>query len=131
MQAVRMARVTRLQKLSRVAMTVLVIAPVLAQGPKVDLIHLDSQPAISGGCPAKVHFTGRIRATGPLEVTYQWLRSDGSHTEHTIQFARTSQKPIATDWAISKNYSGWMQLVVLAPTRLQTIKANFSVNCGR
>ena len=131
MQAVRMARVTRLRKLSWVAMTALVVAPVLAQGPKVDLIHLDPQPAISGGCPAKVHFTGRIRATGPLEVTYQWLRSDGSHTDYTIQFARASQKAIATDWAISKNYSGWMQLVILAPARLQTIKANFSVNCER
>jgi hypothetical protein len=117
--------------LSWVAMTVLVIAPVLAQEPKVHLIHLDPQPAISGGCPAKVHFTGRIGTTGPLAVTYQWLRSDGSHTDHTIQFERKSERPISTDWTISKNYSGWVQLVILEPARLQTIKANFSVNCGK
>ena len=126
-----MAGVMSLRKLSSVAMTVLAIAPALAQGPKVDLIHLDPQPAISGGCPAKVHFTGRIRATGPLEVTYQWLRSDGSKTDHTIQFARASLQGIAMDWTISKNYSGWMQLVILAPARMQTIKANCSVNCGK
>jgi hypothetical protein len=26
---------------------------------------------------------------------------------------------------------GWMQLVILAPARMQTIKTNFSVNCGK
>ena len=126
-----MAGVMSVRRLSWVAMTVLAIAPVLAQGPKVDLIHLDPQPAISGGCPAKVHFTGRIRATGPLEVTYRWLRSDGSKTDHTIQFARRSEQAIGTDWTLSKNYSGWIQLVIPAPARMQTTKANFSVNCGK
>jgi hypothetical protein len=103
----------------------------LAQGPKIHLIHLDPQPAISGGCPAKVHFTGRIQTTGPLQVEYQWLRSDGSHTEHTLMFERAATRPISTDWSISKNYSGWMQLVILSPEKMQTIKANFSVNCGK
>ena len=106
-------------------------AVVLAQGPKVDLIHLDPQPAITGGCPAHLHFNGRIRATGPLEVEYQWLRSDGAHTEHTLSFGRASEMPVSTNWQIDKRYSGWMQLVILSPRRLQTAKATFSVNCGR
>ena len=106
-------------------------AVVLAQGPRVDLIHLDSQPAISAGCPAHVHFSGRIRATGPLEVEYQWLRSDGSHTEHSLHFSRATEMPVSTNWSISTRYSGWMQLVILSPKRLQTAKAAFSVNCGR
>ena len=110
---------------------VLTLIPLVAQGPKVDLIHLDPQPAISGGCPAKVHFTGRIRATGPLDVTYQWLRSDGSHKEFNLHFDRPSSENIATDWQLNKTYNGWMQLVILAPKRMQTIKANFSVNCGK
>jgi hypothetical protein len=121
----------RLRRLFPIAVAILAIAPVLAQEPKVDLIHLDSQPAISGGCPAKVHFTGRIRTTGPLEVTYQWLRSDGSHTEHTLIFNRAGTRGISTDWSLSKDYSGWMQLVILSPRRMQTAKAAFSVNCGR
>ena len=114
-----------------VAEAVLLAAPVLAQEPKIHLIHLDPQPAISGGCPAKVHFTGRIETTGPLEVTYQWLRSDGSHTEHTIRLPRKAERDISTDWTISKNYSGWMQLVILTPARMQTAKSSFSVHCGR
>lgn len=104
---------------------------VLAQGPKVHLIHLDPQPAISGGCPAHVHFTGHIETTGPLDVDYEWLRSDGSHTGHTLHFARAGARPVATDWTISKNYAGWMQLVILSPSRIETAKSTFSVNCGR
>jgi len=114
-----------------VSTLILAAGTVLAQGPRVDLIHLDPQPGISGGCPAKVHFTGKIRTTGPLEVTYEWLRSDGSHTDRTIDFRRATTEEIATDWSISKNFSGSMQLVILSPKRMQTAKANFSVNCGR
>ena len=106
-------------------------AAVLAQGPKVDLIHLDPQPEISGGCPARLHFTGRIRGTGPMDVEYQWLRSDGSHTEHTLHFAKAATLPVSANWSISTRYNGWMQLVILSPRRMQTAKATFSVNCGR
>jgi hypothetical protein len=111
-------------------LAILIAVPVIAQGPKVDLIHLDPQPAINGGCPAKVHFTGKIRSTGPLEVTYQWLRSDGAHTQHTINFSRAMTQDIATDWTLNKSAAAWMQLVILSPKRMQTAKANFSVNCG-
>jgi hypothetical protein len=105
-------------------------AALLAQ-PRVDLIHLDPQPEISGGCPARLHFTGRIRSTGPMEVEYQWLRSDGAHTEHTLHFPRATTLPIATNWQLGGRYNGWMQLVILSPHRMQTTKATFSVNCGR
>jgi hypothetical protein len=104
---------------------------VLAQGPKVDLIHLDPQPEISGGCPARLHFAGRIRSTGPMDVEYQWLRSDGSHTEHTLHFGRAATLPVSTNWNLNTRYNGWMQLVILSPQRLQTAKATFAVNCGR
>jgi hypothetical protein len=114
-----------------VALFALALFPLIAQAPKVDLIHLDSQPSISGGCPAKVHFTGRIRTNGPLDVTYQWLRSDGAKTEHPLHFAKASTQNIATDWQLDKRFTGWMQLVILAPAHMQTAKANFSVNCGK
>ena len=104
---------------------------VLAQGPRVDLIHLDPQPEISGGCPARVHFTGKIRSTGPIDVEYQWLRSDGAHTEHTLHLARAATLPVATNWSLSAKYNGWMQLVILSPKQMQTAKATFAVNCGK
>jgi hypothetical protein len=109
----------------------LALVPLIAQAPKVDLIHLDPQPSISGGCPAKVHFTGRIRTNGPLDVRYQWLRSDGAKTEHELHFARASSQNIATDWQLNTRITGWMQLVILEPAHMQTAKANFSVNCGK
>ena len=109
----------------------LTLVPSIIQAAKVDLIHLDPQPGISGGCPAKVHFTGRIRSNGPLDVTYQWLRSDGSHTEHTLHFARATTQNLVTDWQLNTRMTGWMQLVILEPTRMQTAKAEFTVNCGK
>jgi len=102
--------------------------PVLAQ--RID-IHLDSEPEISAGCPARLHFRGEIRTFEPLHVTYQWLRSDGSHTEHGVTFGRPGPHPISESWTLSGNYDGWMQLVILEPKHLQTIKAHFSVHCGR
>ena len=111
-----------------------IVVALLAAGPafaqRID-IHLDAQPEISGGCPAKVHFQGEIRTFEPLHVTYQWLRSDGAHTEHSQTFGRPGPHPVSDTWTLSGNYSGWVQLVILEPKHLQTIKAKFSVNCGR
>ena len=107
------------------------LSQLMAADASVHLIHLDPQPSISGGCPARVHFTGHIEATGPLDVTYQWLRSDGSSTERTLSFNRAGSRPVATDWHLNKTMNGWMQLVIVSPKRMQTAKANFSVHCGK
>lgn len=103
---------------------------IMAQGAKIHLIHLDPA-AVPGGCPAQVHFTGHIEATGPLTVQYQWLRSDGSQTEHNISFQQAGAKQVSTSWNVSKQYAGWMQLVILSPNHMQTAKAPFRVNCGK
>jgi hypothetical protein len=104
-----------------------VASPAFAQ--RID-IHLDPQPAISGGCPAHVHFTGYIRTFEPMDVTYQWLRSDGGKSEHTIHFPRGLKRDISTDWTLSADFQGWVQLVILDPKQLQTIKAEFEVHCA-
>ena len=115
-------------KLFPIVLAVLAAGPALAQ--RID-IHLEAQPQVSGGCPARVHFQGDIRTFEPLHVTYQWLRSDGAHSEHSVTFGRPGPHPVSENWTISGNYSGWVQLVILEPKHLQTIKAKFSVNCGR
>lgn len=107
------------------------MSQLLASEAVVHLIHLDPQPSITGGCPARVHFTGHIEATGALDVTYEWRRSDGSSTEHTLSFRRPGSLPVATDWHLNKTTDGWMQLVVVSPKRMQTAKAMFTVHCGR
>jgi hypothetical protein len=66
-----------------------------------------------------------------MDVEYQWLRSDGSHTEHTLHFNRATTLPVSTNWQLGGRYNGWMQLVILAPHHMQTAKATFAVNCGR
>ena len=109
------------------ALVVLVASPVFAQ--RID-IHLDPQPAISGGCPAHVRFTGYIQTFRSMDVTYQWLRSDGGKSEHTIHFPRGMRRDISTDWTLSADYQGWVQLVILDPKHLQTIKAEFEVHCA-
>src|SRR5438270_2536346 len=111
-------------------MVILPFCPLQAQ-TKVDLIELNPQPTLTGAChPTRAHFSGKIRTNGPLDVTYEWLRSDGARTEHTLHFGKAQTQSISTDWSISKSYSGWMQLVILSPKRLQTSKANFQINCG-
>jgi hypothetical protein len=116
----------------RPAIWLLSVLAMLASAPaysqRID-IHLDSQPEISGGCPAHVHFRGEIKTFQPLHVTYQWLRSDGSHTEHSQTFGRPGPHPINTTWTVSGNHGGWVQLIILEPKRLQTIRSRFSVNC--
>lgn len=118
-------------KLSRmwflIVPVMLVVSPVFAQ--RID-IHLDAQPATSGGCPARVHFTGYIQTFEELDVTYQWLRSDGGKSEHTIHFPRGMRRDISTDWTLSTDLQGWVQLVILEPKHLQTIKAEFEVHCA-
>jgi hypothetical protein len=115
-------------KLVTILVASLAAEPAFAQ--RID-IHLEAQPEVSGGCPARVHFRGEIRTFEPLRVTYQWVRSDGAHSEHTVTFGKPGPHPISDLWTLSGTYSGWQQLVIVEPKRLQTIKAKFSVNCGR
>jgi hypothetical protein len=108
------------------------VATVAAFGQsKVHLIHIDPQPSIEAGCPAKVHFSGHIETTGPLDVSYQWLRSDGSHSDATLHFTKATRRDINYTWTIGKKYSGWVQLVILSPAHEQTAKSSFEVNCGK
>jgi hypothetical protein len=108
------------------------LATVVAFGQsRVHLIHIDPKPSIEGGCPARVHFSGHIETTGPLDVSYQWLRSDGSHSDATLHFPRAGRRDIHYTWTIAKKYSGWVQLVIVSPAQEQTAKSSFSVNCGR
>ena len=110
-------------------LALLAAGPVCAQ--RID-IHLEAQPALSGGCPAHVHFSGEIKTFEPgVHITYQWLRSDGAHTEHGVTFGRPGAHPIADNWTLGGKYEGWEQLVILEPKHLQTIRSKFAVNCGR
>lgn len=103
-----------------------------AQPPRVGGLALDAPPFISGSCQAgtRVHFTGRINATGPLVVTYEWLRSDhASSPVRTLRFTRRGPLTITNNWVVRGPASGWMAFRILSPTQIESRKVEFRVNC--
>jgi hypothetical protein len=95
-------------------------------------VHLDRHARVMNSTcnPTRVYFTGRIKTDGPAFVTYRWLRSDGTHKDVVLQFTKADGRPVSTDWNQKSTYSGWVQLVVLAPAHVETPKAYFQVHCG-
>jgi hypothetical protein len=94
-------------------------------------MELDRTPRITGTChPTKIHFSGTIKTDGPAIVTYRWQRSDATHKDETLQFSAAKVRHVETDWEVTTSASGWMQLIVLSPKRMESAKAPFTVNCG-
>jgi hypothetical protein len=103
-----------------------------AQPPRVGGLALDAPPAMSGNCQAgtHVHFRGRINATGPLVVTYEWLRSDHATSPvRTLRFTRPGPLTITNDWVVRGSASGWMAFRILSPRQNESRKVEFRVNC--
>ncbi len=111
--------------------SLLALAPCVAWSAQVRAFYLNPQAAVSAGCPAQVTFTGYIETDGPLQVTYQWLRSDGTHFEKVLSFPRASRQNVSARLSVKKTLSGWVQLAILSPQRFQTAKSVYSVNCGK
>jgi hypothetical protein len=109
---------------------ILTAASLPAAEAKVHLIELDSPPVVQGGCPATVKFQGHIETTGPLDVTFDWVRSDGARSTKTLHFAKAGRKDVRDSWSISKTYSGWEQIVITSPNQAQTKRSAFKVTCG-
>ena len=102
-----------------------------AQGT-IETVHLDGHARLMGTTcnPTRVSFSGRIVTDGPAFVTYRWLRSDGVRKDGVVQFEKAAGRSVATSWDQTSSYSGWVQLVVLTPKRVETQKTHFSVHCG-
>jgi hypothetical protein len=112
-----------------VALAALIVSSVTGQPPsRVGGLALDA-PATIGNCPnTRVHVTGRINATGPLDVTYQWIRSDHSQAPvKTLHFDKKGPLTINYDWSHRGSASGWVAFKVLAPNPLESKHVSFSV----
>jgi len=104
-----------------------------AAQPRVGGLALDDPPQLFGNCnPTRVHFTGRINATGPMDVTYVWIRSDNaSAPPRVLHFTRSGPLTINYDWTLRGPANGWVGFRVLAPQQLESRHVGFTVNCGR
>ena len=82
-------------------------------------------------CPVTVNLNGTITTSGPVEVKYTWLSSDGATwPEHTINFAKAGTEKVTETWQLGKTYAGWVQLKVVSPNAIMSPRANFKVTCG-
>jgi hypothetical protein len=94
---------------------------------------LDDPPRITGHChPSRVHFTGRITATGAGAVRYAWVRSDKPSTAtFPLKFDKPGSLPVTYDWIVQGPAHGWVVLHVISPESVHSEKVKFEVNCGR
>jgi hypothetical protein len=118
-------------KLSLLTLVILLIALTANSQPPFKVGIAVDEPAISGNChPTRVHFTGRINATAPGEVQYQWVRSDHADVPvRTLRFTRPGPVPVSFDWSLSRSANGWVALKILYPNRIESRHAQFSVAC--
>ena len=90
-------------------------------------------PAITGNCnPARVHFSGHIRADAAGPVKYTWVRSDKPSTAtFTLNFTGPGELPISYDWLLKGPAEGWVVLQVIAPEKVNSGKIRFDVICKK
>ena len=112
-------------------LTVLLTFTASPQPPFKVGIALDAPPSIEGNChQTRVHFSGRINATGPGEVQYQWVRSDnGNAPVKTLHFSHRGPLPISYDWNLSRSFSGWVAFKIIYPNPAETRHVQFSASC--
>jgi len=108
-------------------------ATVPAQPPfRVGGLALDAPPKLSGDCgkSTRVHYSGRINATGPGDVTYEWIRSDNAKAPaKTLHFSHSGPLPITYDWSVKGSATGWVAFRILSPNPIQSNKVPFRINC--
>jgi len=112
---------------SRVPILAVILATLAPGQSRVVQVTLD-KPQFYGHCaPTRVHFTGRIRANGPMDVTYEWVRSGNApRAEKTVHFVRAMEMVVEYDWNVVGDATGWLQLNVLSGQKLST-KSEFAI----
>lgn len=117
---------------SRFLFAMTLLASASAQRPFKVGIALDSPARLSGNCATatRVHFTGRINATAPGDVVYQWVRSDNASTpEQHLRFTRPGPLPISYDWQLRGSANGWVAFRIISPNPIESRKVTFRINC--
>ena len=109
-------------------------APAAAQVQAAKLA-VDKQHSV-GKCPLELHFAPTVTvAKGPVKVTYQIVRSDGASSgplQAELRLPGPQALPAYT-WKITAaqgvKFSGWAQLEITQPVRVQSGRETFLVEC--
>lgn len=93
-----------------------------------------SPKTATGKCPVKINFKGFIKSGKRGAVKYRFIRSDGAMGPiKTMIFSGPGGLPVFTTWTLGgpglTSYSGWEQIVVLAPHRARSNRAKFKMRC--
>jgi hypothetical protein len=113
----------------------------LAPGLRVVGVEVTADPAeITGVCPVKITFHGRITVAGGAgDVSFTWISSDGDVSPvKTIVFTGPGSTDVTSDWTVSKadvpSSSGWSSIEITDPVGAaaearSSAHADFSFNC--
>lgn len=88
-----------------------------------------------GPCPTAIRFAGSITSDRAGPVRYRFIRSDHfPGTEYTLNFEGPGTKAVRDAWSVGEPaapvYSGWERIHVLAPGRIESAPASFTVTCS-
>jgi hypothetical protein len=115
-----------------IAIVILLSAGAITAQPRVSVPTIDNPPMTYGNCKAmRIHYTARINATGPMDVTYQWVLSDKTRNTPTqvLHFVRSGPLIINYEWNVSGRASGWILLKILSPQQVESQPVPFATNC--
>lgn len=98
--------------------------------PRVTRVALQTERPVyhtaQGAVTAQFH--GSIATSGPCNVQYRFIRSDGAQGAATsLAFDAAGTQPVHTSWSLSREYSGWVAIRVLSPNALESNRAAFRV----
>ena len=113
-----------------IVMGALVFTPELAA--KVVKVTASVTPTSwTGKCPKRFEFVGKITVDKSGVVKYKWIRSDGAIAPvKTLRFRTPGTQKVTTYWQLSSPGKKWEAIQILAPNKMTSNKAVFTLRCG-
>ena len=105
-----------------------------AQVPTVTRVAIVAKPKVyTGPCPAELQFIATIFVSHyPVNVTYQWERSDHAIGARKTITIRASGQGVYETWHLGRAHQHlnvWERLHVVAPTNITSPPGQATVNC--
>lgn len=86
----------------------------------------------TGPCPKRFEFTAKITVNKPGVVKFKWIRSDNANAPvKTISFKRPGTRKVTSYWQLSSQGTKWKAVQVLAPNKMTSNKAVFTLRCRK